>query len=359
MKRSAILYDFIQVQGGAEAVTLDLYHRFHELDLIVAFVNFKAFPELLLEPNLPNTLTSPTQILGWQTVKSCLAFEQKTSFLKKYRNLVFSGSNSPLAIVNSEADKNIYYCHTPPRFVYDLKEHYLSKAATWQKPLLTALIRFLQPRFEVSIAKMDKVYANSRNVQGRLKEYLKVDSEVLYPPCKTDRFRWIGQGDYFLSTARVEEYKRVEHIVRAFMQLPDRKLIVTSGGSQLEELKRLAAGAKNISFTGWVSETKLAELVGNCLATIYIPIDEDFGMSPVESMGAGKPVIGVDEGGVRETIIHNVTGWLLPENPLVEDIIELVESISPIKLNSFRGDCEKQASFFCGKEFYSVMESYI
>ena len=56
----------------------------------------------------------------------------------------------------------------------------------------------------------------SKNVQARLKKYLNVEAEVLYPPCDTEGFEWMGEGDYFLSTARLEPLKRVDLIVKAF-----------------------------------------------------------------------------------------------------------------------------------------------
>lgn len=357
-KTGAILYDFLQVRGGAEAVTLGLCHHFQNLDLVTGFVNPSAFPSVPIESRRLKTLTRPTSLAGWQTLKTCFAFEHNASWLKDYDTLIFSGSNAPLAIKNSQAKKHIYYCHTPPRFVYDLKDYYLDAVPLWQKPLLKSLIAFLQPRYEESIGKMDVVFANSRNVQRRLKKYLNVDAQVLYPPCKTDRFKWGGQGGYFLSTARVEEYKRVELIVRAFMRMPDRKLVVTSGGSQLEKLKRLASGYNNIEFTGWVSEERLADLVGNCVATIYIPKDEDFGMSPVESMGAGKPVIGVNEGGVKETVIPGETGWLLPENPVLTDLMGLVSEIDSQTTLKLKSKCEATVGTF-GGTFYSAMSKEI
>lgn len=356
--KAAILYDFLQVKGGAEAVTLDLCQHFPHLDLVTAFVNNKVFSEPLLSAERLHTLTSQTELPGWQTLKSCLAFQQRTASLQKYDTLIFSGSNAPLAVVNSQAKQNIYYCHTPPRFVYDLKAYYLNSIPAWQRPLLKGLVRYLQPRYEASLDKMDKIFANSRNVQHRLKHYLGVDSDVLYPPCRTDRFKWLGQGDYFLSTARLEEYKRVELIVRAFMQMPDKKLIVTSGGSQLNKLKALAQDAANIQFTGWVNEAKLTELMGNCLATIYIPMDEDFGMSPVESMGAGKPVIGVNEGGVKETVIDGETGWLLPAYPTVRQLVDCISVIQYQRGLQMREPCQKQSARFSSDRFFSAFNHY-
>ncbi len=282
-------------------MTLMLCNEIPEIDLVTAFMSREAFPKAPISDERIKTLIPPTTRPGWQVLKSAIAFEHKTQFVKDYETLIFSGSVAPLAIKHSQAERNIYYCHTPPRFVYDLRDYYLDAATRLQRPALKALIAYLQPRYEDAIAKMDKIFANSKNVQARLKKYLGVDSEVLYPPVDTDRFQWLSDGDYFLSTARLEPLKRVDLIVEAFKQIPDQKLIVTSGGSQLEALQKLAGDAQNIEFTGWVSEKRLAELIGHCKATIYIPRDEDFGLSPVESLLTGKPTIVVAEGGLLES----------------------------------------------------------
>ena len=329
-QKSAVLYDFMQVPGGAERVTLALCEHFESMDLVTAFVDSAAFPEPPLDTSRLKTLTSSTSITGWHLLKSARAFERKTDFLKDYDNLIFSGSVAPLAIKNSGAAKNIYYCHTPPRFLYDLRDYYLDTATLLQKPVLKALMRYLQPRYEDAIGHMDKVFANSKNVQARLKKYLNVEAEVLYPPCDTEGFEWMGEGDYFLSTARLEPLKRVDLIVEAFKKMPDKKLIVTSGGSQLALLRERAGGAKNITFTGWVSDTELRRLVGNCIATIYTAKDEDFGISPVQSLAAGKPVIGVNEGGVAETVRESVDGVLMSTPPSPEKLREAVSAIESL-----------------------------
>ena len=76
----------------------------------------------------------------------------------------------------------------------------------------------------------------------------------------------------------------------------------------MARIKRIAKDAQNIEVQGWIDEERLSNLIGRCISTIYIPRDEDYGISPVESMAAGKPVIGVREGGVLETVVHGETG---------------------------------------------------
>jgi glycosyltransferase involved in cell wall biosynthesis len=209
---------------------------------------------------------------------------------------------------------------------------------------------------------MQRVAANSGNVRARLRRYLGLeDVHVIHPPVNTETWQWIEQGDYYLSNARLEPYKRVDRVVRAFMAMPDRKLVVTSGGSQLDALRKLADGCHNIHFTGWTSPGELRDLVGRCIATVYLARDEDFGMAPVESMAAGKPVIGVDEGGLRETIVHGDTGWLieLGDDESVDDLIDAVRRLEPEVAFAMRPACERRAQAFRGEVFDAALDRFV
>ena len=112
-----------------------------------------------------------------------------------------------------------------------------------------------------------------------------------------DLFTWKDQKDYYLSFARLADAKRVDRVVEAFKKLPEKKLVIIYGENdpQRQKIFDLASGYKNIEFVTLPGNVGFTDYVGNAIATIYIPIDEDFGMSPVESMSAGKPVLGVNE----------------------------------------------------------------
>jgi glycosyltransferase involved in cell wall biosynthesis len=216
-----------------------------------------------------------------------------------------------------------------------------------------AFCKYIRWDFNRNIKYVDKFVCNSKNVQTRIKKYTGYDAEVIYPPVDIQDYKFIKQGDYYLSTARLEDHKRVELIVRAFMEMPDKKLVVASGGLLLEPLKELAKEAKNISFTGWTTKNELVKLMGECIASIYIPIDEDFGISPVESMAAGKPVIGVNDGGLKETITNGKTGILCPTNIEIHDVINAINEITPTKALSMRVNCEESCRNFSVEKFKS------
>lgn len=367
----ALLHDFLLVPGGAEQFALHVRKRFGEIDCTCGFIDREAFPGEELSGLGIRTLTSPSRIQGWQGIKTMRAFQTRCRHIRDYDTVIYSGIYSPFAVRQHEHGRNIHYCHTPPRFVYDLRDYYLSTASAPQKLGLKAFVHYMRPRYEQAIGRMDTVIANSENVRKRLQQFVGVSEVVvIHPPVYTDRFSWVEQGDYYLSTARLEPYKRVELVVRAFMNMPDKKLVVASGGSQLGALQRLADGHDNIRFTGWCSASKLQDLVGRSVATIYIPIDEDWGMSPIESMAAGKPVIGVAEGGLRESVIEGETGILIDVSqehvsgsagvpPAIHKIVSAVEFLDKARALRMRSACIARAALFSDKVFDQKFEDLL
>jgi len=298
---------------------------------------------------------------GLRHFKLKLTFIFKTKVLKNYDVVVFSG-DCISGIRNCREDtKKIYYCHTPPRYIYDLHEQYVQKVPF----LLRAVFKFFcfvfRKMYERDISQMDIVLTNSINTQTRIHQFLWLDSYVLYPPVDRELFQFIGQEDYYLSFARLSDAKRVDLIAKAFTHMPDKKLIVIYGENdpQKNKIFDISKWYKNITFITLPENKWFTDYIGKCIATIYIPIDEDFGMSPVESMSAGKPVIGINDGWLRESILDGETGKLLPKNIQVDDIIQAVEEITPLRALEMRYACEKQAEKFSVESFQEQLKSYI
>lgn len=353
-----LLYDFLQILGGAEKV-LQTLQGHTGADVCVGFANRSLFNGSFSESRL-KALTPAQTASIWGLLGVLRAFSNAgPKVVGRYQAALYSGSYAVLAHSAAYTGRSIYYCHTPPRFLYDLKAYYAQNYSVWQRPLLAALRQWLQPRYEKAVRNMDVVLANSENVRRRLQQYVNVDATVVYPPVDLDAYTWRADGDYFVSTARLEPLKRVEAFVLAFKKMPQEKLVVASGGSELERLRRLAEGAPNIRFTGWLDDASMQKLVGEARATLYAPVDEDFGMSPVESMAAGKPVIGVAEGGLLETVLPNETGFLMRRGCATEDICEAVNAMTATKAQGMRTACENRAKLFSKKRFLLEMNNYL
>lgn len=353
-----LLYDFLHTRGGAERV-LHCLHAHFNAPVCVGYVAAESFGELFARAQLID-LGAGSRLAPLAVARTLHAFSQAGSAVAaRYPTRLYSGSYAPLANRGVSGGRSIYYCHTPPRFLYDLRAHYQQSFPVWQRPLLAMLRNWLLPRYEAAVRSMDVVLTNSRNVQHRLQRYLNVDSRVVYPPVEASRFHWRSDQGYFLSTARLEPLKRVDLLVGAFKRMPSQQLVVASGGSEFARLQALAAGARNIRFTGWLEDGALEKLMGEARASIYLPVDEDFGMSPVESMAAGKPVIGVAEGGLLETVLDQQTGILLPPSFGEDELIAAVHSMSADRARAMKAACETQAGQFSTERFLDEIEAVL
>lgn len=298
---------------------------------------------------------------GVRHIKLKLAFMFQTSFLKEYKTIIFSG-DSISAVRNCHKDsKKIYYCHTPPRYLYDLHHLYLQKVPWYLRPIFRLLCVLFRYLYEYDISKIDIIITNSKNTQSRIQDFLGYSSHVLYPPVDTQKFYEAKSQWYYLSFARLADAKRVHLVVEAFHHIPDEKLIVIYGKNdpQKNMISQLAQNSPNIQLLTLEDNNELYDYIAQCRATIYIPIDEDFGMSPVESMAAGKPVLGVYDGGLKESIIHNTTGYLCKKEIRKEDIIKGVRYLSEKQCASMSWECKKQAEKFSLTNFEKELQNYV
>ncbi len=358
-KSTIVLHDYFEVAEGGGRVCISLVNG---LGTHLAY-GFKAenhpYFNTIAEGSQEYDLKAYSRWRGYKQLKLIRVFSRKATFTCDYKTVVYSGFYSVCAIFCRGYGRNIHYCHTPPRYMYDKRTYYRKQAGLLGRSILDWFNRYYQPRYEEALNRMDLLLTNSKNVQKRIKDHLGLDAAVVYPPCDTKYFEYLGQESYYLSMGRLEPLKRIKRIVRAFVGMPEKRLIVVSGGSDYEEIQRMASPTKNIQVLGWVDESTLLELLGNCIATIYIPESEDFGMSPVESMAAGKPVIGVREGGLAETVIDGETGVLLSADPNTEQIQSSIRWLTPRRAIKMQADCQRRAEQFSLQMFLHRMNEII
>lgn len=354
-----ILHDAFAFPGGGEKVAQTLAELTGGI-LWTAKFNQEAFPPGFFSGRPPMDMRAAERypdLARWSETGcfwKCFADFPKSS--APYA--IFSGSLAPMAHKRISG-KKILYCHTPPRILYDQREFYLQSQPSAKRPAYRAFLWAFERAYAKAARAMDLIVSNSQNVAHRLGRYMQLDSAIVPPPVRTADYSWQGQEGFYLSTARVDRLKRVETIVEGFLGMPDKRLVVVSGGSELERVRAMAAASPNIDVRGWVSPEVLRQLTGTCLATIYIPRDEDFGISPVESMAAGKPVIGVAEGGLLETVLENKTGILIQANPRPGDVAQAVTAMTPELALSMRQACEARAAKFDETAFKTKMSSLI
>ncbi len=353
-----VLHDIFDIKGGGERLAISLTHALHA-DLCCGKTSPQSFDLDNEDINRIYRLNLKLELAGLKTWALSRLFAHQTGFLEKYQKVMYSGIICPLAIRNHHNGGNYYYCHTPPRFVYDKFEHYLNKNMLPQQLMMRVLVSWFKPQYESSVAMMDVVLTNSVFVKARIKKYLNRDSVVVHPPCNLQKFYFKESNGYYLSTARFDPLKRVDHIISAFKKMPDKQLVLCSSGSEEKSLKKLAKNADNITFTGQVSDQKLSELIAQSIATIYIPKDEDFGMSPVESMAAGKPVICSNHGGPTESVIDEETGFYIADHNIEHNLIDVVSRLDANQAATMKTACQQRASVFSEDLFHEKIRRYV
>ena len=294
-------------------------------------------------------------------IKLKFSFLFKTKFLKEYDTVIFSWDCLSAVRNCKKETKKIYYCHTPPRYLYDLKELYIKKIPFLIRPIFIFISYIFRKMYESDIKKMDLILANSENTKKRIKQFLLIDAQVLYPPVNIKEFKFISCSNYYISFARLSDAKRVDKIVEAFKLLPEKKLIIIywENDPQKDKIFKLTEGYKNIKLITLPWNMWFTKYIWNAIATIYIPIDEDFWMSPVESMSAWKPVIWVKDWGLKETIINKKTWILIGKNAKVEELIEAIKKLTPEKCLEMRKNCEKRAKEFSLDKFEKKLKKII
>lgn len=328
-KKIAIIADWITSRGGAEHVVLALTEIFENVQVFTSVYNPDLFPEFQ-KYNVQTTFLQ----------KLPTAIRNKHQFLlplfpKAFQNLdlsdfdiLISSSSSGFSKCVQKTRKDqihICYCHTPVRFLYHAKDEYLhGYPLPWfakpAKALLPKLLKKLTKIDQKAIKDVDYFISNSDFVGKRVKKYYHREATTLYPGVDTNPFVQAGTKyktkDYFFAVGRFIPYKKFDLLIQTFIKngLP---LKLGGTGPELEKCKKMVeqSGAQNIEFLGFIPYTDLAKHYAQCRAFLF-PAEEDFGLTPVEAMSAGTPVIYFNAGGAKESVGQNKCGlWFDYQTP--------------------------------------------
>lgn len=338
-----LFHDSLMQKGGAQRVVIDLASELNA-DIITCGFNSKIRKWTKIKSkiiDLGNLTFNLNKFFSYCVELPIRFFVNRKNF--DYDNYIFSGSYSFFA--SKRGKYNIWFCHSPNRPLYDLKEYSLKNISLFRKIILIPFIFFLKKVDQFIIKKnISKIVVNSKNVQKRVRKYYGLDSEVIYPPIKTRQFHFNRFDNFFLAVSRLAKEKRIDLIAKSFTKMPDKKLILVGNGPEKNKIKKIIKNNSNIKLITNANDKKLIELYSNCLATIYIPIDEDFGLVPLEGMASGKACIAANEGGCKETVIHGKTGFLIKATE--ENIIKTIDKFNKNLAEKMKKACIKQAKKF-------------
>ena len=336
----AIFHDYFGAVGGGEKVVIEMA-KILEADIITTDTDAVAKIDPTVRViSLGKTLPYP----GLKQISAAGKF-YFCNFSKKYDVFIFSGNWAHYA--GHRHHPNRWYCHTPVRAFYDNYEHF-SESLPWHTRIFFRIFASLFRRIDQkSITHIDCIIANSFNTRKRIRQFFSRESEVIYPPIKTEDYHFSEWGDFWLSVNRLYPEKQIELQIESFRAMPEQKLVIAGGYAQGDHSSRYAKKIQenfppNVSFLGEIPDTELHDYYALCRGLICTAKDEDFGMTPLEAMAAGKPVVAVDSGGFRETITTE-TGMLV--NSDVGSIVTAIRQISRDP-EPYKTSCFEQARLF-------------
>jgi glycosyltransferase involved in cell wall biosynthesis len=317
----AILHDWFDKRGGGERLVINLA-RALKADVYTGFVN----PDKTFDTKGVNIISLGVSERWPQPLRGLRMAEAFSKYdFPEYDAYLFSG----VWCISAVRKKSVLYCHAPPRYMYDLRDYYMRKAGIIKKLVMKWLIRKWKPMDQFYMKQFDVICPNSENVKNRINKYYGAGianrCTVVYTGIDTKSFRHERSGDFYLSSQRLDGLKRIDLIISAFSEMPQRHLVIAGTGPEEKKLKNLAKGCDNIMFAGSVSDREIRKLYASCRAVIVAAKDEDLGLAAIEAQASGKPTIAVAEGGLLETIDNESGVFFQPSIGALKKAVETLE----------------------------------
>lgn len=349
----ALVYDRVNKWGGAERVLLALHELFPEAPLYTSVYNaessswakvFRIIPSFLQQMPLAKKSHElyPLFMPG--------AFE---SFQFDEYDLVISvTSEAAKGIITKPHTLHLCYCLTPTRYLWSGYQEYFT--TKFSRLLAFPGISYLKKWEKVGSTRPDAYIAISTEVQERIRNYYDRSATLIHPPVSLvgEKKKFGKRKDYYLVVSRLVSYKRIDLAIRACNQL-NKKLVIVGSGSQEKKLRSIAG--PTITFVGAVSEQELKEYYATCKAFLF-PGREDFGITMVEAMSYGAPVIAYGQGGAKDIVLPNRTGILFDE----QNVESLVQALNQFGKMSFNQEVlTTQAALFSEEVFHTKIKAYL
>lgn len=361
----AIVHDFITKIGGAEKV-LQTMHEIFPSAPIYTLLYDKVGTRNTFESRDYDIRTSRLQkfprFLRIRPKLLLSKFPQAIEefCLTKYDVVISSSNSFAHGVITRPQTLHITYCYSPMRYVWDWASEYLKENNIGLGPVgiyIRKLISDLRVWDFLASKRTDEWIAISETVAKRIKKYYKKDSVVIYPPVEISSLinNKNKSGDYYLIVSRLTQYKKIDLAIKVFNDLK-MPLFIIGEGTDRKRLEKIAN--KNIKFLGWKSDKEKIRYFQKCRAFLF-PGDDDFGITPVEAMAAGRPVVAYNAGGATETVIASKTGEFFDNyddpNSLKNAVLKLEKNYKNYLLEI----CQNRAKEFSEKIFIHKFKNLV
>ncbi|CAM4323254.1 glycosyltransferase family 4 protein [Paenibacillus alkaliterrae] len=364
--RIAIVHEWLTTYAGSERVLEQLMILYPEADLF-SVVDY--LPEdrrgFILNKKVTTSfiqkLPFAKRIFRNYLPLMPLAVEQFD--LSQYDLVVSSSHAVAKGIITGPSQLHISYVHSPIRYAWDLQHQYLNETGLNRgvKGWITRGILHNIRKWDYRTANgVDAFLANSAFIGRRIWKVYRREAQVIYPPVDVESFTYKEvKEDFYLTASRMVPYKKIDLIVEAFKQMPDKKLVVIGDGPDYDKIKALAG--PNVSLLGYQSFEVLKDHMQRAQAFVFAA-EEDFGITPVEAQACGTPVIAFGKGGALETIIglesEQPTGVFFKEQTL-ESLVDAVNRFNRERTRISTRACRENAMRFSNERFRREIKEYI
>lgn len=352
----ALVHDYLAQDGGAEKVLEAFTQIWPDAPIFVLFHDTKRIQRFSSSDVRESFLAKmPFGRTKYQWYLPMMPVATEKHNLHGFDVVLSSTSAFAKGVLTRPETLHVSYCHTPTRYLWtdtheyiaDLKYNALIKAA------LPRLIHRMRIWDKMSVDRVDHFIANSDTVRARIAKYYRRESDIIHPPVDTHLFSVSTDlGDYFITGGRMVPYKRFDLVVKVFNRLGS-PLKIFGDGPEFERLKQMAK--PNIEFLGRISDEEKAQLLSRAKAFIH-PQVEDLGITPIESMACGRPVIAYGVGGVTETVIPGKTGVFFDEQTW-ESLLDAVLRFDEKEWDSHY--IRAHAQRFSTRAFMSEIRQYV
>ncbi len=352
----ALIHDYLIQDGGAEKV-LDVFQEiWPEAPTFTLFFDPKKLPTFAGRDIRTSFLQKmPLSKSKYQWYITLMPVATEHYDLSEFDVVLSSTSAFAKGVITRQDALHICYCHTPTRYLWSDTHSYVSelKIPKIIKTLLPPILSKLRIWDKQASDRVDAFIANSQTVNQRIQKYYRRQSDIIHPPIDTHRFNISNkEKTYFLTGGRLVAYKRFDLVVTAANKTGIKVKIFGTGPVE-KELRKIAKS--NIEFLGKISNSKQNEIYANAKAFIH-PQEEDFGITPIESMAAGRPVIAYKKGGASETVIEGLSGEFFEEQSweeLADHMIRFDDSkYNPVLIKDY-------ANKFSRERFKSEIKNFI